>query len=49
MIGTEKLLTQNKSLPHQELNLKQKQQLLALWQKVDGQLICWWRIEAAKT
>ncbi len=47
MIYTAKPLTQKQSLPGKKFNSEQKQQkpqLVARWQKVDGQLICQWII-----
>ena len=42
MISTKKLLTDNKSLRDKKLNVARKPQLVAVWKKVDGKLICQW-------
>ena len=39
MVGTEKLLTQNKSLSDTIFNRERKQQLVTPWKQVDGKLI----------
>ncbi len=42
MICSEKPLTQASSISPKQLNSPQKQELVAHWTRVNGQLICQW-------
>ena len=48
MITTQPPVSPTLSLDHQQGHRPQQQQLIACWQKVEGQLICQWNRQIAR-